>query len=292
MITGDRSFKAGHPRFDLQASVANNLTTLYVSFGSFPRISGESFDVVTTQDPFLRGLFGWYLALRLGARFNVQVHADLDSQNLLKRLIAQFVLQRADSVRVVSDKLKQQVTQRSVHVPIHVLPIFVELERFGNIVRNPDARPTILWVGRFEHEKNPLNALHILKEVRKQGVDAKLIMLGAGSLEHILRGHAKDLPVEFPGWQDPVPYLTKAHVVLSTSRTESWGASIVEALAAHIPVISPDVGIAREAGAMVVSRDKLANAVVTVLTSDVHSKLKLKFLSKEAWAEEWLKTLS
>ena len=117
-------------------------------------------------------------------------------------------------------------------------------------------------------------------------------MLGKGTLEPALHVHAKGLPVEFPGWRsDPKPYLSVADVVLCTSRHESFGASIIEALAAGVPVVAPDVGIAREAGAIVVPREKLAETVIEVLRTRAQGELKLKLFSKEEWAAVWKSSL-
>ena len=71
------------------------------------------------------------------------------------------------------------------------------------------------------------------------------------------------------------------------------GASIVEALAAGVPVVAPDVGVAKEAGAIIASRDRLAEAVIEVLRSvrPVRGELKLSPLSKEEWTVAWKETL-
>ena len=297
MITADRSFKAGNPRFDLQAGAVDRLEALYWGPGAwwphqYLDVGRQDIDVVSVQDPFWRGLVGLVLARRFKARFNVQVHADLEAQNFLKRLIARFVLLRADSIRVVSEHLKKQLRnygpRRSI---VTVLPVFVDVRRFKNVQRALDERPMVLWAGRFEDEKDPLRALAVFRKVREKGIDATLVMLGAGSLEQKLRVKARDLPVEFPGWHDTAPYLARAHVVLSTSRAESWGASIVEALAAGVPVVAPDVGIAREAGATVVSREQLADAVVEAIRTRAQGALKLNLPSREAWVTAWQKTL-
>lgn len=116
-------------------------------------------------------------------------------------------------------------------------------------------------------------------------------MLGNGSLEVALKSATKRLAVEFSGWQDPAVYLPIADVVLSTSKHESWGASIVEALAAGVPVVAPDVCIAREAGASVVPRTELAKAVIEALHSNARGVLALPLLSKDEWARAWVQTL-
>lgn len=295
VITGDRTFKKGHPRFDLQASAVEKLEVMYWGPGAhlpkIPDVGCRVFDVVSSQDPFWRGLLGWFLAKRLKARLNIQVHADLAAQSPLKQAIARLVLSRTDSIRVVSEKLKKQVEKLGVCAPITVLPIFIDIERFKNISRTPDQNPLILWIGRFEAEKDPLSSLEVFNHVRKEIPNAKLVMLGAGSLEGRVKQAAAGLPVEFPGFQDTAPYLARAHVALSTSPAESYGASIIEALAAGVPVVASDVGIAREAGAVVVSRDGLAAAVINTLHSGAPGKLKTSVLSREVWLQAWKKSL-
>ena len=290
-ITGDRRFGPGNERYELQKSAVGELTVIYWGRGSFaPRFSKRQFDVVTVQDPFWRGLFAQRAARRLGARFNVQVHADLSGQSFAKRTVARFVLRRADSIRVVSEKIKQQVEHIGAHAPIHVLPIFVDLSRFQSVIRKAHEGKNILWVGRFEEEKNPFGAIEVFKEVLKSVPDIKLTMLGKGSLEHALKQHT-EVPVEFPGWKDPIPYLQETDVVVCTSWHESFGASIIEALAAGVPVVTPDVGVAREAGAIVVSRTELASSVVRVVEEGIQGHLALHMPTAEEWAKQWQQTL-
>lgn len=285
MITGDKSFGKGHPRYELQASAVEKLEVLYWGRGAlWPAIPAGQFDVVTVQDPFWRGLFAWRVARKLGAKFNVQVHTSV------LNALGAYTLRRADSVRVVSEKIKKQVERLGVRAPVHVLPIFVDLAPFQNLQPQPHGQKTIVWIGRFEDEKDPLLALEVFKAVHAE-VDVKLVMLGQGSLEAVLRAAVGNLPVTFPGWQAPANYLAQADVVLCTSRHESYGASIIEALAAGLPVVAPDVGVAREAGAIVASRSNLAAEVAKVLRSGTRGELKLRLPTAEKWAELWKETL-
>lgn len=242
-----------------------------------------SFDVVTAQDPFWSGLIALRVARRAGARLNVQVHSDIDAQSWVKRVLAQVVLRRADSIRVVSARIQKQVVRLGAKAHITVLPVYIDIERFKHIERQPDTT-MVLWMGRFEKEKDPFVAIDVIKRVP----GARLVMLGTGSLEPELKRRAAGLAVEFPGWRDPAEYLAKAGVVLNTSPAESFGASIVEALAAGVPVVAPDVGIAQEAGAIVVPREKLADSVAEVLKTHPRGELKLQLFTKDKWVTEWL----
>jgi len=287
MITGDKNF-ASSERFALQASQVEELEVVYMGKGSmWPKIPAGAFDVVTSQDPFWRGLFAWRVARRTGAKLNIQVHTGV------LNFLGKFILRRADSVRVVSEKIKQKVESIGVKVPFHVLPVYIDISKFRNIVRQPHSQKTILWVGRFENEKNPALAVSILQAVLRSGMDARLIMLGVGSLAQKLkaRAHAAGLPVEFPGWQDTATYLAQADVVLCTSKHESWGASMIEALAAGVQVVAPDVGIAREAGAEVAARSDLAQKIIEVLKSGRRGELKLQLQNAQEWARQWKETL-
>jgi glycosyltransferase involved in cell wall biosynthesis len=291
IITGDRRFGPGHERYELQRSVVEELEVVYWGKGNYwPQLPRGRFDVVTVQDPFFRGIFGWYAARSLGARFNVQVHADIVSQNFIKHVLAQIVLRHARSVRAVSQKIREQVEHIAPKVRVSILPVFIDVARFQALVPHPHDQKNILWIGRFEEEKDPLRAIAVLMEVRKT-VDAKLIFLGAGSLEAKLKEAAQGLPVTFAGWGDPAEYLPNNDIVLSTSREESYGASIVEALAAGVPVIAPDVGIAKEAGAIVVPREDLAQAALEALTAGMRATLRIPVLTKAEWAAAWVQSL-
>jgi glycosyltransferase involved in cell wall biosynthesis len=288
MITGDSNF-ASSGRFALQARVVEQLAVVYWGRGAWwPAVPPGQFDVVTAQDPLLRGAFARRAAKKIGARFNVQVHMDLDALPWWKHALAHIILRHADTVRVVSEKIKAQVLRMAPQAKVHVLPIYIGIAPFAKVLPQPHVQKTILWIGRFEEEKDPMLAIEVLKSVP----DAKLIMLGKGSLESVLRHAAKGLAVEFPGWQDPKPFLAQADVVLSTSAHESYGASIIEALAAKVPVVAPDVGIAREAGAIVVPRSELARTVDAVLRSGARGELRLLLPTADAWAQQWKETLT
>lgn len=297
MITGDRQLLVegsnAWQRLQLQRSAVSELTVVYWGYGALTsafRIRGK-FDVVTAQDPFWRGLVAWFVARKLGAKVNIQVHADLSATSLVKHILAQMVLRHADTVRVVSARLKEQVLHSCPRAMVQVLPVFVDIERFRTVMRGASAHHRILWTGRFEEEKNPLAAIEVLREVLKEIPNAQLTMLGSGTLGSRLTSAAAGLPVVFPGWQDPLPFLASADVVLSTSWHESWGSSILEALAAQVPVVAPDVGIAREAGAVVVERERLAAAVIATLRTPQPAALKLALLPEDAWMSAWKESL-
>lgn len=239
-------------------------------------LRGRHYDVVTAQDPFESGLAAKRIAKRLGARLHVQIHTDFlhshfAQQSLLNNIrihIANAVIPQADCIRVVSEKIQRTLQEHYQlrNMPT-VLPIFVDVEHFKNADSTFDLRKKysqfeiiLLMVGRLESEKRFEMALDALAEAVKDFPKAGLVVVGEGSEHTRLQERARTLGilnnVVFEGWKkDLVSYYRGANLLLVTSRYEGYGMTIVEALASGCPVLSTDVGIAREAGAVVASDD-------------------------------------
>lgn len=235
-------------------------------------------DVVTVQDPFETGLAGWFVALLQRTPLHVQVHTDFFSPafashsliNRIRAVIARFVLARAARIRVVSNRIKDGIEKHNLsRAPIAILPIFTDVSAFQN-ARSGDLggkfsrfRTKVLVVSRLESEKNVALAIESFAKVAPE--DACLIIVGEGSekknLEHLVMKCGIGPRVFFEGWQNPTPYYALAHLVLFPSRYDGYGNVIIEALAAGKPVLATDVGIAREAGAIITDSDHFTDAL-------------------------------
>lgn len=239
-------------------------------------------DVISAQDPFETGLLAWIFASVFRKALHIQIHTDFYALAFVhahflhhfRRLIAPFVLRRASRIRVVSEAVKESIENRiAPKVPITVLPIFVDTARFSDITRtkHPQFKIAFLVVSRLEKEKNITFAIEALKATRDAGHDAGLTIVGSGSEESKLKAHARLLGLErfviFAGEADPITHYASADAVLVPSKYEGYGMVIVEALAVGIPVIATDVGIAREAGAIVSSEKDFADTVVRWIES-------------------------
>ena len=219
-------------------------------------------DVVTVQDPFEAGLIGFCIALFFRVPLHVQVHTDLFAsafaQSLFNRfrlVLARFVLKRATRIRVVSDRIRKGIVAKyHPRAPITVLPIFVDRETYmhaqaGHLIQKfTHFRKKLLVVARLEKEKNVSLAIESFAQVAPK--DACLIIVGDGSERKTLEKRASK-NVFFEGQQTALPYYALADLVLVPSLYEGYGRTIVEALAAGKPVLATDVGVAREAGAMI-----------------------------------------
>lgn len=221
------------------------------------------FDVVTAENPFDVGLVAWIVARIFGAAFHLQVHGDFfgsrewrkeRASNRLRFFVAKFLACRADGFRVVSERIKKSLVALGI-VPdkIIVSPIMEDTRALSaacmGIQKSP--HPLVLFVGRFETEKNPLLLVQAFAEVIKQIPSARLRLVGEGALRTAIEqkivalGIASSVEI-LPWTSDLAPHYAAAHVLAIPSNHEGWGRVAVEAAACGLPVIMTDVGCAGE----------------------------------------------
>ena len=262
-------------------------------------------DVVSVQDPFFVGLLGWCIARLRGARLHVQVHTDIFNskfadhsyKNRLLVPLARFILRRADAVRTVSERIRKSLAPLKLTVPVAVLPVFVDTEVIGKATvldrkkEFPDFQKIVLVVARLEPEKNVAVALRAFKTIRDSQKGAGLVVVGDGSQAAALCSLARELGLEknvvFAGARSPFPYYKMADVALVTSEYEGYGMSIVEALLGGLPVVSYDVGVAREAGAIIATTEELTARAIAVLSEGRRSRLSFALPTELEYRDMW-----
>lgn len=104
-------------------------------------------------------------------------------------------------------------------------------------------QPVVLMLQRLEAEKSTHIAIEAWARSRARGGGWRLLIAGAGSEESSLRSLAAALAVEgsvsFLGQRSDVPdLLQSAGILLATAPREPFGLSVVEAMAAGVPVVA------------------------------------------------------
>lgn len=163
-------------------------------------------------------------------------------------------------------------------LPLDVIPCGVDLDAFGPAAVRRDER-TVLFVGRLDIRKNPALAVQAFARVVARAPDARLVIVGRGSLEPALRDLAERLGIarnvmfeRFVDQQRLVDWYRRAALVVVPSLFEGFGLSAAEAMACGACVVATDsdglrdvVGDAR-IGALVPARaDDLADTIAGLL---------------------------
>ncbi len=261
----------------------------------FWKPSGK-FDLVTSQDPFETGLIAWRLARRLGAKLELQIHTDLGSAyfvrhsaapivgqvlNRVRVLLARFLLPKADHIRVVSQRIKTFLIEnwKITETKIEVRPIVVDIEKIKNASitvdlhqKYPQFDKIILMASRLTKEKNIGLAIEAMCEVVKQKPKTGLIIVGSGPELEKLKAKSYNLEASiiFEPWVNQetlASYYKTCDLFLLTSWYEGYGMTLVEAQASGCKIVSTDVGVAREVGAVIVENNfkDIARGIIETL---------------------------
>lgn len=214
--------------------------------------------IISAQDPFVAGWIGYAISRWTNQPLEIQEHGDFWSgewvkERLVHRLWSWFgivLLRRAERVRAVSERVKEHLISRGVAASkIAVIPVAQDLEGLLALpaYAAQEGRPfTFIAPCRFVQQKGLDVLLEAFALMRSRGVDARLLIVGSGPLESWVHKtiHAKGLAdrVDMRGWMASQDLWEEAHGLVLSSRYEGWGRTIVEAMAAGVPVVTTDVG--------------------------------------------------
>lgn len=173
---------------------------------------------------------------------------------------------------------------------VSVIRAGVDLDRFrapgdGRETRRrlgvPDGVPVVTQVGNFKPQKAPLDFIEAAAQIAGTIPEVRFVMAGDGPLRGEAQTRASELGIAdrviFCGWWNDVPGLLAAtSVSVLSSHHEGLPCSVVESLAAGVPVVATAVDGTPEVirpgvnGELVAPGDPtgLAAAVLTILGDD------------------------
>lgn len=165
-----------------------------------------------------------------------------NSQKYIRRLTNS--IKNFDYLVVVSNTLKEFYQDKigktkCIYIPnvIDNLPKNTSNLKYNNLIN----------VGRLEQEKDQSTLIDIFKEVKKEIKDAKLYIIGDGSLKEKLNNKIKEYNLEdsifllgFLSKKEMEKYLLDSKIFVMTSITESFGIVLIEAMSYKIPCIAFD----------------------------------------------------
>jgi len=199
-----------------------------------------------------------------------------------------FAIEQSNAVTAVSAHLAEQT--RVVFgstTPIEVVPNFVDTDHYrprgAAWHQRKDAERILVHASNFRPVKRVADIVRAFALIRRT-VPARLLLAGDGpDREHAL-AVAEDLgctdKIEVLGVRDgTTSVLEGADLFLSASETESFGLSMLEAMACGVPCVSTDVGGVREVlgdtGALVPmgQPERLAGAALKLLRDpELHAR--------------------
>lgn len=168
--------------------------------------------------------------------------------------ITRYGIVQSDGVTAISHYLKNATNEIFHFDDITVIPNFVCQHDYTRHPVSelraslaPNGEPLLVHVSNFRPVKRPVDCVEILARVLKQGINARLVMVGDGSERTNVEHRAHCLGVHdkcsFVGKQPKIAdYLSVSDVLLLPSEQESFGLAALEAMACEVPVVASRVG--------------------------------------------------
>lgn len=219
---------------------------------------------ITTQDPFESAVIGRLVRNATCDHLQLQIHGDVFNSHsahasLLQRgrvWCGKLLLRRADSVRVVSQRIKASVCQSGIDPQrVTVLPIQADIQKFFaagvDRVYAPQEILTLLYVGRLSSEKNLPLVLQACALLLDKHCAFRLRLVGSGPLESALQAQVAkaglDQYITFVPWSEHITQeMKQADVLCLSSNHEGWAMVLLEAAAAGLPAVTTKVGCVGE----------------------------------------------
>ena len=222
----------------------------------------------------------------LGVPYVLQVHCghfvDFYRERLKRRgqRFLRGLLRDAAKVVALSDGARRALSFIDPALEVDVVPNPVAVPQWqAPLTGTP---PTVLFLGMIREPKGVFDLLRAWPAVREAVPDARLVLAGIGETERareIARENGFEDSLALPGWiggEEKERLLREAWAFALPSHWEALPMSVLEAMAAGVPVVAsrvggiPDTVVEGETGLLVEPRDinRLAEALVAVLTDE------------------------
>ena len=256
-------------------------------------------EIVHTHD-FYTNVFGISAALLAGVPLKIASKRETAGmRSKLQKTVEKRIFKTADAIVVNAEAVKNYLTDEGISPEkIEVIYNGIDLERLipqetnrqkicaELNLPNEENIKFITLVANLRHEvKNQLMFLRVAQRLHEKLPDAHFVLAGEGELKNDLETLAKDFGIaektHFIGRCTKIPeLLSVSYAGVLTSRAEGFSNSILEYMAAKLPVVATNVGgasevvIEGETGFLVESNDDeaMANSLTELLQNSEKAK--------------------
>ncbi|MCR5050956.1 MAG: glycosyltransferase family 4 protein [Paludibacteraceae bacterium] len=239
-------------------------------------------DIVQLNVIQKQGLLAMWLKWRYHIPYIIVEHwsgympenGQMMQKNALKRRMYKFICSQASYVLTVSMLLQRAMQTCGFKarqwglIDNVVDDFFFQAKQSRGNENNETTPKTLLHVSCFdERAKNVKGLLRAAKMLSEKRRDWKLVLVGTGVNYAEVRAFAQrlDIPADLLEWTGELPprevadRMHRADAFVLSSRYETYGVVLAEAVAAGVPVLSTPVGIAEELADIIVPQEIAQN---------------------------------
>jgi len=297
----------------------------FMSYGwvmkQLDRLRGEQYDLIHVQTPFVAHYLGVKLSYLLDIPCIETYHTFFEEYlyhyiPLLPKWVTRAMAKRfsrhqgnsLDGMVIPSRPMQRVLQDYGIETAMEVIATGIEPGSFVPGDRSafrekfsiPQDRPMLLFVGRVAHEKNIDFLIRVVDQVRKQVEDVLFVVAGEGparsSLEQEVRKRAMGENVRFIGYLDRHTELNNcycaADIFIFSSRTETQGLVLLEAMAQGVPVVSTaELGtrdVLQDGAGVWIAQEELTDFSSNVVKMLAHAQVRSELGELgRAYANEW-----
>lgn len=165
------------------------------------------------------------------------------------------VLKTFDNIVVISETVKKALRDRfGIEENIYEIPNSVDVEKIKELSNEKIRLPRehlFTTIGRLDNNKNQILLLKAAKIVKRYREDFKIYLLGDGEdrkkLESYIEENNLEENIQILGFKEnPYAYIKNSVATVLTSLSEGFSLALAESVILDTPIISTDVGIAKE----------------------------------------------
>jgi len=226
-------------------------------------VRGEQVDLLHAHQytPFFYSAISRFLGSRIPVLFTEHGRHHPDHPSVKRKLANRLLLRRHDRVVAVGEAVRQALIHNEGIAPGRVEVIYngIPLERFNlrlttsqrmairtEIGLEPDDL-MLIQVARLDYLKDHATAIRTVERLVPRKGNARLVLVGEGperaTIQDLVRDRGLEGHVKFLGLRTDVPrLLAAADIALLTSISEGIPLTLIEAMAAGLPVVATRVG--------------------------------------------------
>lgn len=165
-----------------------------------------------------------------------------------RRAMVRFILDRSAEIIVLSEVWRRRISEITRNPNIQVIASPVEARDLLEIDRSNRSHDVLLFMGRLEPAKGIYDLIDAMAAIRRNHPALRLCLAGEGNREEFIRyarAREVDLVLDFTGWLTGAAKIrawSRASVYVLPSYIEGLPMSILEAMAAGLPVVASKVG--------------------------------------------------
>jgi glycosyltransferase involved in cell wall biosynthesis len=175
--------------------------------------------------------------------FNTKLFTQFYDMQYLKR---RYKVNGSNIFIAVSAPIKKYVLA-TINTKCYVLPNAIDFIRFNkpHVYHDFPNDLKLISVGRFDINKNHVFLLDVVKILIDRGIDVHLSLYGDGNTKSLVIERIQLLGLEkhvsFMGFVSNIEeYYQQSHIYVHSAKKEALGLTLLEAMAAGLPVISLD----------------------------------------------------